>query len=67
MVDSLLNDFYSDVIRKLDINSQEIISEIDVDQKVMDFIASQEDHDFEGYGGSTDSFDRDIDDLFERS
>ena len=67
IVDSLLNDFYSDVIRKLDINSQEIISEIDVDQKVMDFIASQEDHDFEGYGGSTDSFDRDIDDLFERS
>jgi SpoVK/Ycf46/Vps4 family AAA+-type ATPase len=67
LLKSLLNEFYSDLIRKLDVNFQEIINTIDIDEMVSDFIASQEDENIEGYRGTADSFDQDIDDLFERS
>ena len=67
IIDSLLNDFCSDLISNLDINIQEIINTIDIDQMIEDFMSSQEGSDFEDYGGYTNSFDQDIDDLFERS
>jgi DNA polymerase III delta prime subunit len=67
IISQRIDDFYSDIIRNLNIDFQKIIDTIDIDQMVSDFISSQVEPDIEGYHGSANTFDRDIDDLFERS
>lgn len=67
LIYTIINDFNSDFINSLEMNIDNIINSIDLDRMINDFIISQEEQDFEGYGGGASNIDQDIDDLFERS
>ena len=67
IVKSVIDEFHSNLIQNLEVNVVEIINSIDIDQMVSDFESSQGEPDFRSSSGTTYSFDKDIDDLFERS
>lgn len=67
IVCSIIDDFYSDLIRNLDVDIRVITKDIDIDQMINDYISSQGEHYHEGSHSYANTFNENIDDLFERS
>lgn len=67
IIESFIDDFNSDLIRELDIDFYEITGTIDIDDMISDFLSQQGDDEYGSYGRHGNTFDKDIDDLFERS
>jgi len=67
IIDSLLKEFYSDLIRDLNVDYNEILSAINIDEMVTDHISSQMHIDEEESGRYVNISDDRIDDLFERT
>lgn len=65
---SLINEFNFDIINNLDIDIVNIVRNVDIDKMLSGFINSQEIdyNDFRSDSSSSNNFDKDIDDLFER-
>jgi len=66
LAESLIHDFYSDVISNLDIDVVNIVRHVDIDEMVSEFIQPSE-PDLGDFRSHSYNFDLDIDDLFERS
>lgn len=71
IIDSLkkeISGINSKIKNKLNINLSEMVDEVEIDELVSEYLQSieHEPEEYGGYGGN-DSFDNDIDDLFERT